>query len=229
MRGFASHVGAAHRSEDRGDDLIAQGEQGGNGSRGQRRDDVAAGSAGFVDELFAAQLAQVVAGLAEAVAGVVVSGEGVHLGAPWRSQYNHTRHTTKHQLNTATRQQTGGNFGLSVGDDRHRDHEFVVRAIGRLEKSLPAGPLSRLELVTHFPVVVPAKLGVRHKSVSHSELRHLYGRAAVVAVGRKPNLHISGATVVVEAMACERPVVVTATQATRSTSPTQKPAFSSPW
>ncbi len=26
----------------------------------------------------------------------------------WRSQYNHTRHTTKPQLNTATRQQTGG-------------------------------------------------------------------------------------------------------------------------
>ena len=30
----------------------------------------------------------------------------------WRSQYNQTRHTTKPQLNTTTRQQTGGNFGL---------------------------------------------------------------------------------------------------------------------
>ncbi|MGA9306170.1 MAG: glycosyltransferase family 4 protein, partial [Candidatus Sulfotelmatobacter sp.] len=61
------------------------------------------------------------------------------------------------------------------------------------------------------PVVVPAGLGVKHQSVSHSELRRLYGHAAVVAVGLKPNLHISGATAVLEAMACERPVVVTAT------------------
>jgi glycosyltransferase involved in cell wall biosynthesis len=99
---------------------------------------------------------------------------------------------------------------LSVGNDRHRHHEFVVRAIGRLKKSLPTSSLSSSSS-THFPVVVPAELGVRHKSVSHSELRHLYGRAAVVAVGLKPNLHISGATVVLDAMACERPVVVTAT------------------
>lgn len=96
---------------------------------------------------------------------------------------------------------------LGVGNDRHRDHEFLVRAIGRLNKSLPG---SRLELVTHHPVVVPAGLGVKHESVSHTELRRLYGRAAVVAVATKPNLHISGATVILEAMACERPVVVTA-------------------
>ena len=97
---------------------------------------------------------------------------------------------------------------LSVGNDRHRDHEFLVDAIGRLNKSFPA---SRLKFVTHHPVVVPEELGVKHESVSHSELRRLYGRAAVVAVALKPNLHISGATVILEAMACERPVVVTAT------------------
>jgi glycosyltransferase involved in cell wall biosynthesis len=97
---------------------------------------------------------------------------------------------------------------LSVGNDRHRDHGFLIGAIRRLNKSLPA---SRLELVTHHPVVVPAELGMRHKSVSHTELRRLYGRAAVVAVALRPNLHISGATVILEAMACERAVVVTAT------------------
>ena len=43
-------------------------------------DVVAAGSAGFVDELFAPQLAQVVAGLADGVAAVIDTGEGVHLG-----------------------------------------------------------------------------------------------------------------------------------------------------
>ena len=59
-------------------------------------------------------------------------------------------------------------------------------------------------------MVVPAELGVKHDSVSHPELRRLYGRAALVAVTLKPNLHISGATSILEAMACERPVVVTA-------------------
>jgi glycosyltransferase involved in cell wall biosynthesis len=96
---------------------------------------------------------------------------------------------------------------LGVGNDRHRDHRFLVRAMARLNGSLPS---SRLELVTHDPLVVPAELGVKHDSVSHPELRRLYGRAAVVAVTLKPNLHISGATSILEAMACERPVVVTA-------------------
>ena len=69
VRGFASHAWAAHRGEDRGDDLVAQGEQGGDGARGRGRDVVAAGSAGFVDELFAPQFAQVVGRLADGVAG----------------------------------------------------------------------------------------------------------------------------------------------------------------
>jgi glycosyltransferase involved in cell wall biosynthesis len=51
---------------------------------------------------------------------------------------------------------------------------------------------------------------VKHKSVSHPELRHLYGRAAVIAVALKPNIHTSGSTVILEAMACKRPVVVNA-------------------
>jgi hypothetical protein len=80
VRGFASHARAAHRGEDRGDDLVAQGEQGGDGARGRGRDVVAAGSAGFIDEVFAPQLAQVVAGLADGAAAVIDTGEGVHLG-----------------------------------------------------------------------------------------------------------------------------------------------------
>jgi hypothetical protein len=37
VRGFAAHGRAAHRREDRGDDLVAQGQQGGDGARGRRR------------------------------------------------------------------------------------------------------------------------------------------------------------------------------------------------
>jgi hypothetical protein len=71
VRGFASHAWAAHRGQDWGDDLVAEGEQGGDGARSQGRDLVAAGSAGFVDELFAPQFAQVVGRLADGVAAVI--------------------------------------------------------------------------------------------------------------------------------------------------------------
>ena len=65
----------AKRATDR-----AEGEQGGDGACGGCPDVVAAGSAGFVDEPFAPQLAQVVGRLADGVAAVIDTGEGVHLG-----------------------------------------------------------------------------------------------------------------------------------------------------
>ncbi len=68
----------------------------------------------------------------------------------------------------------------------------------------------RLELVSELPVEVPFHMGVRHHSLTHQELRRLYARASVVAVAVKPNIHVSGATVILEAMACERTVVATA-------------------
>jgi hypothetical protein len=55
--------------------------RGGDGARSLGWDVVAAGSAGFVDEvLFAPQLGQAVAGLADGVAAVIDTREGVHLG-----------------------------------------------------------------------------------------------------------------------------------------------------
>ena len=57
--------------------MFAKGEQGGDGAGGVGRDVVAAAAYGFVDEVVAAEFAQVVGGLAGGV--VVVSGEVVHL------------------------------------------------------------------------------------------------------------------------------------------------------
>ena len=45
--------------------------------------------------------------------------------------------------------------------------------------------------------------------LTHRELRDLYGRAAVVAIATRPNLHVSGMTVLLESMATARPVVLT--------------------
>ena len=66
--GLAAHAGAADAGEDRGDNVVAEGEQRADGAGGVWRDVVAAGSAGFVDELLAAELAQVVGGLPGGVA-----------------------------------------------------------------------------------------------------------------------------------------------------------------
>ena len=72
-------------------------------------------------------------------------------------------------------------------------------------------PDARLEIATHHPIEVPADLGIRHPQLSHGDLRELYRRSQVVVVALHPNLHVSGVTVALEAMACGRPVVITGT------------------
>ena len=71
VRGLARLAGAAHAGEDRGDDLVADGEQGGDGAGRRGGDVVAPGSAELDGEALAAELAQVVGALADRVVGVV--------------------------------------------------------------------------------------------------------------------------------------------------------------
>ena len=65
--------------QDRGDDVVPEGEQGRYGPGGRAGQVVAAGARGFADELLAAEFAQVVSGLAGVVGGVGLSGHGVDL------------------------------------------------------------------------------------------------------------------------------------------------------
>ncbi|KMV15231.1 hypothetical protein ACT16_23020 [Mycobacterium heckeshornense] len=102
VRGFASHLGATDPCEDGADDLIAQGEQGGDGARGQRRDVVAAGTAGLVDEPFAAEFTQVVAGLADVVVGVGGASEDVHLGG----EFGHGEPVGRERVRSTTESNT---------------------------------------------------------------------------------------------------------------------------
>src|SRR6266567_6040421 len=71
VRGLASPAGAADPGQDRGDDLVAEGEQGGDGAGRLGRDVVAVGPAGLGGEAVAAELAQVVGGLPGGVGAVV--------------------------------------------------------------------------------------------------------------------------------------------------------------
>ncbi len=101
---------------------------------------------------------------------------------------------------------------VAAGNDRHRDHALLIEAMSRLQTRRPA---LRVELVSHHPIDLPRELGLRHHSLTHPEMRDAYSRASVVALALKPNLHVSGMSVLLEAMACSRAVVVTDTPGLR--------------
>ena len=61
--GLAVHAGAADPGKDGRDDVVPESERGGDDAGAVWRDMVAAGSAGFAEELLATELAQVVGGL----------------------------------------------------------------------------------------------------------------------------------------------------------------------
>jgi glycosyltransferase involved in cell wall biosynthesis len=88
---------------------------------------------------------------------------------------------------------------VSAGNDRHRDHALLVRAAKQV-------PGARVEIATRLPVDIgPGQL---HSTLNEGQIRDLYARASVVAVATVPNIHASGLTVTLEAMACGRPVVI---------------------
>jgi glycosyltransferase involved in cell wall biosynthesis len=86
---------------------------------------------------------------------------------------------------------------VSAGNDRHRDHDLLVRAVEKV-------PRARLEIATQLPV----KPGVARTGLNEGQVRDLYARASVVAIATTPNVHASGLTVTLEAMASGRPVVI---------------------
>jgi glycosyltransferase involved in cell wall biosynthesis len=85
---------------------------------------------------------------------------------------------------------------VSAGNDRHRDHALLVRAARQ------AG--ARLEIATRLPVDPE----VARPGLTEGQIRGLYARASVVAIATTPNVHASGLTVTLEAMASGRPVVI---------------------
>jgi glycosyltransferase involved in cell wall biosynthesis len=97
---------------------------------------------------------------------------------------------------------------LSVGNDRHRDHEMLLTVMRELHAELP---VARLELVTSAPQQIPSEVGNWRPSVTHPQLRDLYRKARVVAICTRPNIHASGLTVTLESMAMGRPVIATYT------------------
>jgi glycosyltransferase involved in cell wall biosynthesis len=95
----------------------------------------------------------------------------------------------------------------SVGDDHFRDHPLLVEAVARVRKQ---GVDARLELgTTRADVDMPSDMGVLHRRRMEGAVRAMYARSSVIAVALAPTRRGSGSTVVLEAAASGRPVVVT--------------------
>ena len=96
---------------------------------------------------------------------------------------------------------------VSVGNDRDRDPATLYAALARV---LAVRPDTEVIVQTTSDLAPPEGVRViRH--MPHAELRELYATASVVVTSTRPNLHASGMTVALEALATGRPVVVTAT------------------
>jgi glycosyltransferase involved in cell wall biosynthesis len=95
---------------------------------------------------------------------------------------------------------------VSAGEDMYRDHALLVEAVRQVR---PQVPDVRLELATSHPVDLPTDLGTLYTGRMDGAMRDLYARSSVVAVALKPTSTGSGLTVVLEAMASGRPIVVT--------------------
>ncbi|PZE90455.1 glycosyltransferase family 4 protein [Curtobacterium sp. MCBD17_008] len=96
---------------------------------------------------------------------------------------------------------------FSAGGDRDRDPATLFRAIEIVRRERPTIEVmvqSRTQLQPPDGVTVVPYL-------THQQLREAYERASVVAIATRPNVHASGMTVSLEAMAVGRPVVITET------------------
>ncbi|RKR72937.1 glycosyl transferase family 1 [Frondihabitans australicus] len=96
---------------------------------------------------------------------------------------------------------------VSVGGDRDRDAATLFAALEQVHESVPE---ARIVVQTTSTLTAPRGVEtVAH--LSHRELADLYAEASVVAIATGQNLHASGMTVSLEAMATGRPVVMTRT------------------
>ncbi|SOD75203.1 glycosyltransferase involved in cell wall bisynthesis [Jatrophihabitans sp. GAS493] len=96
---------------------------------------------------------------------------------------------------------------VSAGEDRYRDHQLLVDAVAALRGRHPG---IHLELATGTSLRLPDGLVTQHTGRLDGAMRAVYQRGSVVAIALKPTVTGSGLSVVLEAMASGRPVVVTA-------------------
>lgn len=96
---------------------------------------------------------------------------------------------------------------VSAGGDRDRDIPTLLEAMEQVVRAVP-----EVEVIVQTGRAGAAPEGVTVvPRLTHRELRDLYRRSTVVVVATRQNLHVSGMTVALEAMATGRPVVMSNT------------------
>lgn len=97
---------------------------------------------------------------------------------------------------------------VSVGNDRHRDWPATLEAFELVRRNRPSARLVVVSATAPSPDLASAE-GVEHiGDLDHVAVRALLARASVLLVMTSPNVHVSGITAALEAMALERPVVI---------------------
>lgn len=92
---------------------------------------------------------------------------------------------------------------LSVGNDRARDWDTFADALGTL-------PELTVRVASKAQVTIGGR-DVSRPTRTVTELRDLYGEAAVLVAAVTPNSYASGITAILEAVACRTPVIATRT------------------
>ncbi|MDO5627573.1 MAG: glycosyltransferase family 4 protein [Mobilicoccus sp.] len=95
---------------------------------------------------------------------------------------------------------------FSVGDDRMRDYGTLVAALRQVRRGRPG---LTAEVATKLAIDIPEEWSIVHRRRMDHAVRARYHDAAVVALALQPTRSGSGLTVILEAMASARPVVVT--------------------
>jgi glycosyltransferase involved in cell wall biosynthesis len=96
---------------------------------------------------------------------------------------------------------------LSVGNDPDRDPQTTVNAMVAIRRADPA-----VTCVIQSQTLRSTPLGITLIPLAtEDELQQLYRRASVVLIATKPNSHVSGMTVALEAQSVGRPIVMTHT------------------
>lgn len=100
---------------------------------------------------------------------------------------------------------------VSVGIER-RDYRVLATATENLDVDVKIAGFSQFttRLAQNFPETLPANMS--NRSYALPELLQLYRDADVVVVSVQPSNWSAGATALVEAMACRKPIVVTRTE-----------------
>lgn len=96
---------------------------------------------------------------------------------------------------------------LSLGNDRDRDHGTLLAALAIVHARRPD---VRIRVQLKGDVALPEGVE-RLPAMRHDQLRDVYRESTVLAIATRPNLHVSGMTAALEAMATARPVVMTRT------------------